>query len=113
MKKIIGMAAMLFISAVAFAQKGYSDHSGNHPGTYNPADSKLASGRQGMNDNQNRDSKVGMHNQPDMHSEGDMHSNQMHRSRMHHYHSRMGYGTRRSHHYTIKHKYTHHYSRTQ
>jgi hypothetical protein len=108
MKKIIAMSAMLFISAIAFAQKGYTDHSGNNPGTYNPADSKLASGRQGMNDNQDRDKR----DQHDMHSEGDMHSNRMHRSPMHHHHARMGYRTT-TRHYTIKHKYTHHYSSTQ
>ena|ERR1700751_600114 len=107
MKKIIAMAAMLFVTAIAFAQKGYTDHSGNNPGSYNPADSKLASGRQGMNDNQDRDKR----DQHDMHSEGDMHSNQMHRSRSR-YHSRMGYGTGRSHHYIIKHKHTRHYYST-
>jgi hypothetical protein len=100
MKKIIGMAAMLFISAIAFAQKGYTDHSGKDPGTYNPADSKLASGRQGMNDRENMDGKTGMHDQHDMQSPSPMR------------HSGMGYRTnKRWHHYTKKRRYTHHYSK--
>jgi hypothetical protein len=99
MKKIIGMIAMLFISAVAFSQKGYSDHSGRNPGTYNPADSRLASGRQGMNNRDSRDGK----------GSTDIHNSNAYGSGMRH--NRTFYTARTGHHYATKHRYIHHYYR--